>query len=160
MSARCSCKDCLPLCNFATLLVLLYTVINRQCLCPLEKMAKLDLEGAIPLMFALASRKCCYGSKMLGTVITMFKRNLIFALGCRQHPWFNQHLPRYLAVIQADTMATSPLIDTDMVDEVTKLGFDREEVIQSVKHRQQNKVWLVAVLVISQQQDCNAGPIS
>lgn len=27
-----------------------------------------------------------------------------------------------------------------MVDEVTKLGFDREEVIHSVKTRQQNKV--------------------
>ncbi|KAL3150535.1 Serine/threonine-protein kinase SIK1 [Trebouxia sp. C0010 RCD-2024] len=57
----------------------------------------------------------------------------------RQHPWFNQHLPRYLAVIQADTLATAPIIDTDMVDEVTKLGFDREEVIHSVKTRQQNK---------------------
>ncbi len=61
---------------------------------------------------------------------------------CRQHPWFSQHLPRYLAVIQADTMATSPLIDTEMVDEVVKLGFDRGEVIQSVKARQQNKVRL------------------
>ena len=49
-------------------------------------------------------------------------------------------------------MATSPLIDSDMVDEVTKLGFDREEVIQSVKHRQQNKVWLKHVLQGSQQQ--------
>lgn len=58
---------------------------------------------------------------------------------CRQHPWFSQHLPRYLAVIQADTMATSPLIDSEMVEEVTKLGFDRQEVIHSVKTRQQNK---------------------
>ena len=37
-------------------------------------------------------------------------------------------------------MATSPLIDTEMVDEVVKLGFAREEVVQSVKARQQNKV--------------------
>lgn len=57
----------------------------------------------------------------------------------RQHPWFSQHLPRYLAVIQADTMATLPLIDNEMVDEVVKLGFAREEVVQSVKARQQNK---------------------
>ena len=69
----------------------------------------------------------------------------------RQHPWFNQHLPRYLAVIQADTMATSPFIDAEMVDEVTKLGFDREEVIQSVKHRQQNKVLHVPVHTSHQQ---------
>ena len=37
-------------------------------------------------------------------------------------------------------MATSPLIDSEMVEEVTKLGFDRQEVIHSVKTRQQNKV--------------------
>lgn len=92
----------------------------------------------------------------VGQACLVFDCDLTFVLGRRQHPWFNQHLPRYLAVIQADTMATSPLIDTDMVDEVTKLGFDREEVIQSVKHRQQNKVRLVAVLVGSQQQGCNA----
>ena len=49
-------------------------------------------------------------------------------------------------------MATSPLIDTDMVDEVTKLGFDRDEVIQSIKHRQQNKVRRVIVPTSSQQQ--------
>ena len=37
-------------------------------------------------------------------------------------------------------MASYPLIDTEMVDEVVKLGFSRNEVIQSVKSRQQNKV--------------------
>lgn len=37
-------------------------------------------------------------------------------------------------------MATSPLIDNEMVDEVVKLGFAREEIVQSVKARQQNKV--------------------
>ena len=37
-------------------------------------------------------------------------------------------------------MATLPLIDNEMVDEVVKLGFAREEVVQSVKARQQNKV--------------------
>ena len=26
---------------------------------------------------------------------------------CRQHPWFTLHLPRYLAVMQADTIATA-----------------------------------------------------
>ena len=58
----------------------------------------------------------------------------------RQHPWFSQHLPRYLAVIQADTMASNPIIDEDMVNEVVKIGFDRENVIHSIKTRQQDKV--------------------
>ena len=59
---------------------------------------------------------------------------------CRQHPWFSQHLPRYLAVIQADTMASNPIIDDDMVNEVIKIGFDRETIIHSIKTRQQDKV--------------------
>lgn len=61
-------------------------------------------------------------------------------LACRQHQWFSQHLPRYLAVIQADTMASNPIIDEEMVNEVVKIGFDRESVVHSIKTRQQDKV--------------------
>ena len=61
-------------------------------------------------------------------------------LVCRQHPWFSQHLPRYLAVIQADTMASEPVIDEETVNEVVKIGFDRDTVIRSLKARQQDKV--------------------
>ncbi len=59
---------------------------------------------------------------------------------CRQHPWFMQHLPRYLAVMQADTMATSANIDQEMVDEVVRLGFTRSHIVSSLKSRVQNKV--------------------
>lgn len=59
---------------------------------------------------------------------------------CRQHPWFRLHLPRYLAVMQADTVATSTHVDDDVVDEVVRLGFSRGEVTESVKSRSQNKV--------------------
>ena len=37
---------------------------------------------------------------------------------CRQHPWFTLHLPRYLAVMQADTLASAVMIDEDIVSEV------------------------------------------
>lgn len=43
----------------------------------------------------------------------------------RQHPWFNLHLPRYLAVMQADTVLGAPRIDEDMLGETSRLGFDR-----------------------------------
>ena len=58
----------------------------------------------------------------------------------RQHPWFMLHLPRYLAVMQADTIASAATIDEDMVREVAKLGFDRDTIIRSIKAREQNKV--------------------
>ena len=58
----------------------------------------------------------------------------------RQHPWFMLHLPRYLAVMQADTIASAATIDEDMVREVAKLGFDRDTIVRSIKAREQNKV--------------------
>ena len=56
---------------------------------------------------------------------------------CRQHPWFTMHLPRYLAVMQADTVATASSIDSELVSEVAALGFDREFIIESIRHRVQ-----------------------
>ena len=57
----------------------------------------------------------------------------------RQHPWFTLHLPRYLAVMQADTLASNAMIDDEIVAEVVKLGFRRAEVIDSIQKRVQNK---------------------
>lgn len=61
-------------------------------------------------------------------------------LCCRQHPWFTLHLPRYLAVMQADTIANTAMLDEDIVHEVVKLGFKRSDVVQSIQKRSQNKV--------------------
>ncbi len=58
----------------------------------------------------------------------------------RQHPWFTLHLPRYLAVMQADTIASTAMIDDEIVHEVVKLGFRRHEVVDSIRSRAQNKV--------------------
>lgn len=57
----------------------------------------------------------------------------------RQHPWFTVHLPRYLAVMQADPISVGARIDEDIVREVEYLGFDRQFVIESLHARQQNK---------------------
>lgn len=50
------------------------------------------------------------------------------------------HLPRYLAVMQADTIANAAIVDPEVVQEVARLGFDREFVASSIKDRVQNKV--------------------
>ena len=49
-------------------------------------------------------------------------------------------LPRYLAVMQADTVATASVLDQDLVDDVAALGFDREYVLSSLASRLHNKV--------------------
>ena len=59
---------------------------------------------------------------------------------CRQHPWFTLHLPRYLAVMQADTIASVSHLDDELLDEVARMGFDRTDVEMAIKRREQNKV--------------------
>ena len=58
----------------------------------------------------------------------------------RQHPWFTMHLPRYLAVMHSDTIASATAVDEELVREVEALGFDRNFLIESIRTRQQNKV--------------------
>ncbi|KAL4857741.1 SNF1-related protein kinase catalytic subunit alpha [Chlorella vulgaris] len=57
----------------------------------------------------------------------------------RQHPWFTVHLPRYLAVMQADPVAAGTHLDEEIIMEVVRLGFTRDFVAESLKARQQNK---------------------
>lgn len=57
----------------------------------------------------------------------------------RQHPWFAAHLPRYLAVMQAEAMVGAPRIDDEVVKAVVDLGFEREMLLDSLRGRQQNK---------------------
>ena len=57
----------------------------------------------------------------------------------RQHPWFTVHLPRYLAVIQADPISAAARVDEELVREVERLGFQAEFVRESLRTRQQNK---------------------
>ncbi|KAK9829879.1 hypothetical protein WJX72_008401 [[Myrmecia] bisecta] len=65
----------------------------------------------------------------------------------RQHPWFMLHLPRYLAVMQADTIASATIIDEELVLEVASMGFDRDLLIDSLRNRVQNKATVAYYLV-------------
>ncbi|GAB4817310.1 hypothetical protein N2152v2_004356 [Parachlorella kessleri] len=58
----------------------------------------------------------------------------------RQHPWFTVHLPRYLAVMQADPVASGVNFDEDIIRDAVKLGFTRDHMIESLRRREQNKV--------------------
>lgn len=66
----------------------------------------------------------------------------------RQHPWFNLHLPRYLAVMQADSTNLQPRIDEEMVNEVVRLGFNRDMLIDSLRNRLQNKATVTYYLML------------
>ncbi|XP_016649485.1 PREDICTED: SNF1-related protein kinase catalytic subunit alpha KIN10 [Prunus mume] len=57
----------------------------------------------------------------------------------RQHAWFQAHLPRYLAVPPPDTMQQAKKIDEEILQEVVKMGFDRNLLVESLRGRVQNE---------------------
>ncbi|CAH1437601.1 unnamed protein product [Lactuca virosa] len=57
----------------------------------------------------------------------------------RAHPWFQAHLPRYLAVPPPDSMQQAKKTDEDILNEVIKMGFDRDGLIESLRNRVQNE---------------------
>ncbi|KAG6398352.1 hypothetical protein SASPL_139810 [Salvia splendens] len=57
----------------------------------------------------------------------------------RAHPWFQAHLPRYLAVPPPDTTQQAKKIDEDILQEVIKMGFDRTALVDSIRNRVQNE---------------------
>eukprot|EP00249_Psilotum_nudum_P020467 c27717_g1_i3 orf=184-1776(-) len=73
----------------------------------------------------------------------------------RQHPWFQHHLPRYLAVPPPDTIRQAKRIDEDILQEVVKMGFDRSRLVDSLQNRIQNKGTVTYYLLLD-----NCCPIS
>ncbi|KAL9323480.1 hypothetical protein ACSQ67_008337 [Phaseolus vulgaris] len=57
----------------------------------------------------------------------------------RQHPWFQVRLPRYLAVPPPDTLQQAKKIDEEVIQEVVNMGFDRNQLVESLANRIQNK---------------------
>ncbi|XP_071735084.1 SNF1-related protein kinase catalytic subunit alpha KIN10-like [Rutidosis leptorrhynchoides] len=57
----------------------------------------------------------------------------------RMHPWFQAHLPRYLAVPPPDSMQQVKKTDEDILAEVIKMGFDRDGLVESLRNRVQNE---------------------
>ncbi|KAF5748973.1 SNF1-related protein kinase catalytic subunit alpha KIN10-like isoform X1 [Tripterygium wilfordii] len=66
----------------------------------------------------------------------------------RQHPWFQARLPRYLAVPPPDTMQQARNIDEDILLEVVQMGFDRAQLIESLRNRMQNEATVAYYLLL------------
>ncbi|KAK1321780.1 SNF1-related protein kinase catalytic subunit alpha KIN10 [Acorus calamus] len=66
----------------------------------------------------------------------------------RQHPWFQARLPRYLAVPPPDTMQQAKKIDEEILQEVIKMGFDRNQLIDSLRNRVQDEATVAYYLLL------------
>ncbi|KAK3409218.1 SNF1-related protein kinase catalytic subunit alpha KIN10 isoform X1 [Eucalyptus grandis] len=66
----------------------------------------------------------------------------------RQHPWFQAHLPRYLAVPPPDTMQQAKKIDEEILQEVVNMGFERNQLVESLRNRIQNEATVAYYLLL------------
>ncbi|XP_022552842.2 SNF1-related protein kinase catalytic subunit alpha KIN11-like isoform X1 [Brassica napus] len=66
----------------------------------------------------------------------------------RQHRWFQTHLPRYLAVAPPDTLEQAKKINEEIVQEVVNMGFDRNQVMESLRNRVQNDATVTYYLLL------------
>ncbi|GMI67032.1 SNF1 kinase homolog 10, SNF1-RELATED PROTEIN KINASE 1.1 [Hibiscus trionum] len=71
----------------------------------------------------------------------------------RRHPWFQAHLPRYLAVPSSDTTQPARKIDEKILREVVRLGFERNHLVESLRNRVQNE-GTVAYYLLSDKYNC------
>ncbi|GLT56537.1 hypothetical protein SLA2020_295720 [Shorea laevis] len=75
----------------------------------------------------------------------------------RQHPWFQAHLPRYLAVPPLETIQQAKKIDEEILQEVGKMGFDRNQLIESLRNRIQNEATVAYYLLLDNRFRVSSG---
>ncbi|KAM7268382.1 hypothetical protein ACFE04_010548 [Oxalis oulophora] len=109
----------------------------------------------------------------------------------RQHPWFQLHLPRYLAVPPPDTMQQAKkrpvgatgyyqfwfreegtalagsdsraellddfVIDEEILKEVVTMGFDRSQLVESLRNRSQNEATVTYYLLLDNRFRVSSG---
>ncbi|KAG6509182.1 hypothetical protein ZIOFF_034573 [Zingiber officinale] len=93
-------------------------------------------------------------SKML--VVDPMKRITIGQI--REHEWFKIRLPRYLAVPPPHTSQQAKKIDEHILLQVTKMGFNRDQLIESLNNRIQNEATISYYLLFDNRfHDMTAG---
>ncbi|KAM1187567.1 hypothetical protein ACFX2J_023476 [Malus domestica] len=75
----------------------------------------------------------------------------------RHHAWFQAHLPRYLAVPPPDTMQQAKKIDEEILQEVVKMGFDRNHLVESLRSRVQNEGTVAYYLLLDNRFRVSSG---
>ncbi|CAK9148032.1 unnamed protein product [Ilex paraguariensis] len=75
----------------------------------------------------------------------------------RQHHWFKVHLPRYLAVPPPDAMEHLKKIDEESLQQVLRMGFDRDELLKSLQNRTQDDATVAYYLLLDNRSAVSSG---
>ena len=75
----------------------------------------------------------------------------------RTHPWYVVHLPRYLVVPPPDTLAQATNVDAETLEMVVNLGFEREHVVDALRHQLRNKATVAYFLLLDNRRNLFGG---
>ncbi|KAK2655698.1 hypothetical protein Ddye_008750 [Dipteronia dyeriana] len=75
----------------------------------------------------------------------------------RQHPWFQAHLPRYLALPSPHSRQTPIKIDEDILKESVKMGFDQNQLVESLCNEIQNESTVTYYLLLDNRYRAASG---
>ncbi|CAD6333096.1 unnamed protein product [Miscanthus lutarioriparius] len=75
----------------------------------------------------------------------------------REHVWFKIRLPRYLAVPPPDTAQQVKKLDEETLNDVIKMGFDKNQLIESVQNRLQNEATVAYYLLLDNRLRTTSG---
>ncbi|XP_059303637.1 serine/threonine protein kinase OSK1-like [Lycium ferocissimum] len=75
----------------------------------------------------------------------------------RQHQWFKIHLPRYLAVPPPDATQHLKKLDEEIVQRVTRTGFDRDQLLESLQKRIQDDATVAYYLLYDNRSMASSG---
>uniref|UniRef100_A0A8R7U270 non-specific serine/threonine protein kinase n=1 Tax=Triticum urartu TaxID=4572 RepID=A0A8R7U270_TRIUA len=77
--------------------------------------------------------------------------------GIRDHPWFQNRLPRYLAVPPPNTPQQAKMIDEKTLQDVVNLGYDKDHVGGSLCNRLQNEATVAYYLLLDNRFRATSG---
>ncbi|KAL0359661.1 UNVERIFIED_CONTAM: SNF1-related protein kinase catalytic subunit alpha KIN10 [Sesamum angustifolium] len=66
----------------------------------------------------------------------------------RRHPWFQKHLPLYIAIPSPGVFNRTKMIDIDAVKAMVQMGFDVREVMGSLQNHQQNEATVTYAMLL------------
>ncbi|KAL3533442.1 hypothetical protein ACH5RR_006963 [Cinchona calisaya] len=90
-------------------------------------------------------------SDLIARIFVVNPVNRISIPEIRQHPWFQEHVPQYIASATIGTLYDTTKVDEEVVREMVKLGFDIGEVIECLLNHLQNEITVTYYLLLHRQ---------
>ncbi|KAK3211328.1 hypothetical protein Dsin_016034 [Dipteronia sinensis] len=98
--------------------------------------------------YALPSNLPAGASDLITRMLIVDPMKRITIPKIRQHPWFHAHLPSYLALPLPHTRQPPIKIDEDILKESVKMGFDQNQLVESLCNKIQNEATVSYYLLL------------